>query len=171
MKTYQGKPCNYGHEGIRYMSSRSCIACTAIRREKWKNKNRPAILAIQRRHRQKHSKKITANIKHWRHKNPKKARAISATQYNKNKAYYIAAALIRQRKLRKRMLGLKVSDFKLIYEESQKISVKTGVKHHVDHIIPLNGKTVSGLHVPWNLQIIPAEANQRKYNFFNEEGN
>lgn len=34
----------------------------------------------------------------------------------------------------------------------------------VDHIVPISGVNVCGLHVPWNLRLIPLNRNQRKYN-------
>lgn len=56
------------------------------------------------------------------------------------------------------------SKIRSIYKMCKLISKKTGLEHHVDHIIPLISDKVSGLHVPWNLQIITKEQNLKKSN-------
>lgn len=52
------------------------------------------------------------------------------------------------------------------YQCAKDKSAETGQKWVVDHVIPLRGRYVSGLHVPQNLQILTISDNSRKYNKF-----
>ena len=55
-------------------------------------------------------------------------------------------------------------EIKNFYWLSQDLKVITGEEYHVDHIIPLKGGNVCGLHLPWNLQILPKDLNLSKHN-------
>jgi hypothetical protein len=62
-----------------------------------------------------------------------------------------------------------LSKIRSIYKLCTKISKLTGIPHEVDHIIPLRGKTVSGLHVLSNLRVIPKIENLKKSNLLIED--
>ena len=51
-----------------------------------------------------------------------------------------------------------------LYRMAQRITDCMGIQHEVYHYYPLQGETVCGLHVPWNLRVVPAAINRRKTN-------
>jgi excisionase family DNA binding protein len=53
-----------------------------------------------------------------------------------------------------------------IYAEAKRLTAETGIEYHVDHVIPLVGERVSGLHVETNLQVLPKRDNLLKRNRF-----
>lgn len=90
--------------------------------------------------------------------------------YKDNKeSYYVRKAKRRANLLNRTPSWLSVSDLKQIneiYNTCVLLNRQGTVKYEVDHIVPLQGETVSGLHVPWNLQVIPMLENRSKGNKF-----
>jgi hypothetical protein len=91
-----------------------------------------------------------------------------AKHYAKNKLYYKIKASFRKKSVKqatpKWLSAEDKSKIISIYLHARDCQAVTGEPYHVDHIIPLQGETVCGLHVPWNLCVLPAEVNIRKSN-------
>ncbi len=128
----------------------------------WKQANPDKIRAW----RQANRDKVNACIKAWEQANPEKHRARSRAYYARNKAYYNLKALERRLAVREQTPAWNDRAKMLaIYAECSKRNEKAGyIKWHVDHIVPLRGKNVWGLHVHTNLRIILASENRAKSN-------
>jgi hypothetical protein len=102
------------------------------------------------------------------HENLDKEREARRAYYNKSKnSYYIRKAKRRASLLQRTPSWLTkehLVNIEKIYIECKKLNESSDSKYEVDHIVPLQGKTVSGLHVPWNLQILLKTENRKKGN-------
>lgn len=155
---YIGAPCIYGHGSIRYTGNWECEVCRKERRKKYRAKNKAKVAERRKRYRQKYPEQKRAEAKRWRLNNPEKRLAQKAKR--------------RAAKLNRTPTWLRPVDFKHIqeiYTIAKRLTEKTGELHHVDHIIPLQGKIVSGLHIPTNLQVIKAKDNIKKHNTYTVE--
>ncbi len=146
---FTGTLCANGHLSKRYSRGGMCFDCLKMHRDANKEKNTARAVAHQR----KNPESAKNRCLKWRGKNKHKANAIEA----KRRAAKLNAtpSWLTNEDLRK------IDD---LFEEATRLSEETGVKYHVDHIVPLQGETVGGLHVPWNLRVIPAFDNLSKHN-------
>jgi hypothetical protein len=106
----------------------------------------------------------------WRKENLQQHNAINREWFANNKDK--RAAYQGKRKaaqLQRTPKWLTESDLRMIeakYSLAAMLTRETGITHHVDHIIPLQGKKVSGLHVFSNLRVIPGTDNVKKSNSY-----
>ena len=90
--------------------------------------------------------------------------------YTANKGAYVARAKLRKVLLRNRVPHwADRAAIAAVYTLAAEVKRDIGVDVHVDHIIPLRGRRVSGLHVANNLRIVTADENLRKRNNLIEE--
>jgi 5-methylcytosine-specific restriction endonuclease McrA len=101
--------------------------------------------------REKNTERSRATTKEWQKNNKARVASYAAQRYllcQKSKAAWVDVEM--QRKILE------------VYEAAEQLTTATGIHHQVDHIVPLRGKTVCGLHVWWNLQVLPKLANINK---------
>jgi hypothetical protein len=117
----------------------------------WERANRDKVAEKSRRWHTENKERHAANGKAWRERNPQKNAATAAKR--------------RAAKLQRTPKWLTPADFleiQMLYDFAKGMELATGIPHHVDHILPLQGEFVSGLHVLANLQILTAFENTSK---------
>lgn len=135
----------------------------------WRNKNKEKSAAYSKKWRDENREKRAEIVKSWRERNPDKVAAMNAKGGKKwaanNKAIRMASVRNRQAaKIKRTPAWADKEKMKAIYIEAQRKTDETGIRHEVDHVYPLQGEFVSGLHVESNLQILTISENRKKGN-------
>jgi len=144
-------------DGLAY----KCRSCSKSYLTKWRNENPSAFQDWYSENKEKRAE----YWKKWYAEN-KDSRARSYSEWAKQNKH-IVNALIAKRNAAKVKATPKWADLERIrdkYREAVEITEKTGVRHEVDHIYPLQGRRVCGLHCEDNLQVIGKVENIRKSN-------
>ncbi|MCR4319756.1 MAG: hypothetical protein NUV74_05395 [Candidatus Brocadiaceae bacterium] len=175
---FTGGPCKHGHVAERYVSSRACAECTHARQKAnpekhranvrvWAKANPEKQRACERAWKKANPEKHRAHVRAWQKANQEKQRT-SASAWRKNNLPKLAAKSRARdaRKLKAMPIWACKQSIENIYAGAQRLTVETGIIHHVDHIVPLKHQLVCGLHVEHNLRVIPAVENMSKGNQF-----
>lgn len=181
-----GVPCKKGHTCGRYVVSRKCVQCATESASAWNKANSDKHNKHSADYAKQHPDRVSKRYKAWVKENYDRKLANNRAYAERNWDRYLAIsrrwkrrnpdqvkAIAAQRRAAElsRMPSWLSDDDKWImrevYDLALQRSAATGVTWHVDHVVPLQGRNVSGLHVPWNLQVITGSENMRKGNRFN----
>tara|TARA_R110000782_G_C14792607_1_gene411087 strand:- start:1296 stop:1790 length:495 start_codon:yes stop_codon:yes gene_type:complete len=130
-----------------------CKGCLYVLSRKSAVKNREKINKEAVAYRAEKRIQIRKNAKKWRETHKGKKNADTAKRFAA-KMQRIPKWLTKDEKDR----------MSCYYQLSAMLTRESGYDWHVDHIVPMRGESVSGLHVPWNLRVIPAQDNMNKGN-------
>lgn len=132
------------------------------------NKCRECAKAYNKEHYRENAETYISRARKWRLENPEQAQLLFNKSKKKCRAIDLSKKLA-ENALRvdyvKRATPAWANKFFIAeaYHIAKAREKALGGKWHVDHIVPLRGKNVCGLHVETNLQVIPAKVNLRKH--------
>jgi 5-methylcytosine-specific restriction endonuclease McrA len=150
VRYFTGKPCIHGHIDERLLSSGQCKECDRLKAVRYYSENAKKVLIRTRQH-------------HSINRDEKNAKALQWAKENPNiRAHHRAAR--RAAMLQAIPKWADKDAILLKYKERNCMNKLTGLPHHVDHIVPLQGKNICGLHVAENLRVILARDNLSKNN-------
>jgi hypothetical protein len=183
VRFFTGEPCKRGHTAERLVSRGNCVECNRLAAAQWKANNPKRNKEIKSASYRKHAARNRQKAAEYREKHRDAVRKAARERYYKNPEKYIKAnaeycanrrgkrsfdhSMSRSKKRGNLASWADFEKILLFYERAHQMTKKTGVLHHVDHVIPVHGETVSGLHVETNLQILTIYENGRKGARFN----
>lgn len=154
---------NYKHE--HYLNNRE----TYITRAKvWRAENKERKAELDAAYGKTHRAESNTRVKAYKKANPEKTKTSNQKWVTKNRDKVRHYSLERVAARHRAVPSWYGELDRFVAEEAACLAVlrekTTGLKWHVDHIIPLRGKTVCGLHVWNNFAVIPARLNMSKGN-------
>lgn len=144
-----------------------CKVCMKLEFKRWYAANKDDHIQRNLANQKANIDRVLAKNKRWYADNVERARAQRQKYHQANTDKH--AARMAKRRAAKRKAIPQWADAALIalyYATRQYLTEDTGFDWHVDHIIPLQGRNVCGLHVHFNLRVIPAKDNLSKSNHF-----